>query len=92
MLLDGKTRYPDFTIENDDTGELFYWEHLGLRHNPEYEARWKEKLKAYRDAGILPVEEGGGPEGSLITTWDDPDGAIDAQVIGELISAHLAGR
>ena len=92
VLPDGKTRYPDVTIENDDTGEVFYWEHLGLLHNPEYERRWKQKLADYRDAGILPVEEGGGPAGSLITTRDDPGGGIDAQRIAELISAHLGGR
>ena len=29
---DGKvtTRYPDFTIHDDDSGVTYYWEHLGM--------------------------------------------------------------
>ena len=38
-LSNGETRYPDFTIVDDDTGETFYWEHLGLLHNPDYAVR-----------------------------------------------------
>lgn len=54
-LSSGETRYPDFTIVDDDTGESYYWEHLGLLHNPEYRARWEKKLAAYKAANILPL-------------------------------------
>lgn len=85
----GAVRYPDFTIVDDNTGETFYWEHLGLLHNPEYRARWERKLAAYREAGILPHEEGGGANGSLIVTRDDEAGGIDAQAIAVLIATVL---
>ncbi|TNE43157.1 MAG: RNA helicase [Deltaproteobacteria bacterium] len=86
VLANGEKRYPDFTIIDDDTGESYYWEHLGLLHNPDYAARWERKLAAYRAADILPYEEGGGEAGTLIMTRDDERGGIDAQAISEMIS------
>ncbi len=89
-LPDGGTRYPDFTVVDDDTGERYYWEHLGLLHNPDYKARWTRKEHAYREAGILPHEEGGGEAGTLIVTRDDEQGGIDTRVIAALIRDVLA--
>ena len=89
-LPNGETRYPDFTIVDDDTGECYYWEHLGLLHNPDYAERWERKLALYRDANILPHEEGGGDAGTLIVTRDEPNGAVDSQTIAKLITELLA--
>ena len=89
-LPDGRTRYPDFTVVDDDTGERYYWEHLGLLHNPDYAARWTRKLHAYREACILPHDEGGGEAGTLIVTRDDEYGGIDTRAIAELIRDVLA--
>ena len=89
-LPSGETRYPDFTIVDDDTGARYYWEHLGLLHNPDYAARWERKLKAYRAADILPREDGGGNAGTLIVTRDDEAGGINAKAIADLISEVLA--
>jgi len=88
-LPSGRTFYPDFTLVDDDTGETFYWEHLGLLHNPEYRARWEKKLAAYVAAGIHPLNDDG--EGTLIITRDDDGGGIDAQAIAELISQLFGG-
>ena len=90
-LPSGAIRYPDFTIIDDDTGETFYWEHLGLLHNPEYRARWERKRAAYRDADIKTPDEGGGQAGTLIITQDDEAGGIDAQAIARLISDVVLG-
>lgn len=90
VLSNGETRYPDFMIINDDSGERFYWEHLGLLHNPDYAARWERKLAAYRAACILPYEDGGGKTGTLIITRDDEAGGINAQAIATLITDVLA--
>jgi hypothetical protein len=78
-------KFPDFTIENDDTGERYYWEHLGMLGDQGYKRRWDEKEQWYRDHGILPHEEGGGPNGTLIITRDDPKGGIDSLYINQLI-------
>ncbi len=88
-LLDGKTWYPDFTILDDDTGARYYWEHLGLLHNPDYETRWNRKMGEYRDARILPHNEGGGEAGTLIVTRDDERGGIDAKAIADFIHEIL---
>ncbi len=47
-LANSETRYPDFTVVDDDTSARYYWEHLGRLRDPDYEARWKRKLEAYR--------------------------------------------
>ena len=81
----GITKYPDFTIEDDDTGETYYWEHLGMLGNPIYQQRWNEKLAWLESQGITPKEEGGGPNGTLIITGDSPEGGIDAKGVSDLI-------
>ena len=88
-LPNGETRYPDFTIIDDDTGERYYWEHLGLLHNPYYKERWEQKLAAYRKAGIIPHNERGEREATLIVTQDEPNGGIDSAAIANLIAEVL---
>jgi hypothetical protein len=86
-------KLPDFTIENEETGEIFYWEHCGMLHDAEYKRRWEEKYKWYRENDIIPFEEGGGKNGTLIITEDKPyqvedgsiRGAISVKEIDEII-------
>lgn len=85
LKLGGKTRYPDFTIEDMESGLTFYWEHCGMLHVPDYASRWDEKRQWYRDNGILSLEEGGGPEGTLIISRDELNGSIDSANIERLI-------
>jgi hypothetical protein len=59
---------PDFTITTSE--RTIYWEHLGMLQKPKYREGWERKLKKYRDAGILPFDEGGGANGTLIYTDD----------------------
>ena len=83
--LNGSERYPDFVIEDDDSGEIWYWEHLGMMSVPAYQKRWEKKLADYKAAGILPIEEGGGAMGKLITTIERDGEGIDSQKIDEII-------
>jgi hypothetical protein len=85
LQLNGSTRYPDFTIEDEESGLTFYWEHCGMLHKPEYRERWEAKKRLYRANGILPYEEGGGENGTLIETRDDVNGGISSQEIATLI-------
>ena len=87
---DGKPRYPDFTFEDEEMGITYYWEHLGMLSIPSYKQRWERKLRWYRDMGILPRDEGGGPNGTLIITQDDYQGGIDAQHIKTLVDDILS--
>ena len=95
LTLDGVTRYPDFTIEDAESGEIFYWEHCGMLHVPSYKQRWEEKLAWYKTHNILPYEDGGGSKGTLIITRDESNGSIDSahikQIIAEVLDAHPNG-
>jgi ATP-dependent exoDNAse (exonuclease V) alpha subunit len=81
LSLGGKTRYPDFTVEDDDSGEVYYWEHCGMLHDQSYRQRWEEKLAWYESHGILPHSK----DGNLIITRDDARGGIDSQEIKEIV-------
>ena len=87
LEVDKLTKYPDFTIEDDDTGETYYWEHLGMLSDYNYRQRWNKKLMWYREQGILPREEGSGPHGTLITTEDSDNGGIDSEAVSQIITA-----
>jgi hypothetical protein len=89
LTIDGVTKYPDFTVEDAESGETIYWEHCGMLHVPSYRRRWEEKLAWYRDNGILPYEEGMGSNGTLIITRDEPNGSIDSARIKQLIAEVL---
>ncbi len=86
---DGSRRYPDFTIEDPDTGVTWLWEHLGMLGNPEYDEKWGYKQQWYRDNGVLPVEEGGGEVATLITTTETE--GIDHNQIASLIKLFKKG-
>jgi len=77
-------KLPDFTIDNEETGEVFYWEHCGMLHDAEYNRRWEEKYKWYRENDILPFEEGGGKNGILIITEDKPYQVEDGSIRGAI--------
>jgi hypothetical protein len=91
LEIGGVTKYPDFTIEDDDLGITYYWEHCGMLVDPGYRKRWEEKKQWYAENGILPHESGGGPNGTLIVSWDEPNGGISSQQIVELIDSVIMG-
>ena len=85
LEIDGVTKYPDFTIEDDNTGETYYWEHLGLLSDEGYRQRWSEKVDWLKAHDIFPIAEGGGPKGTLVTTQDSSDGGIDSAAFARLV-------
>jgi hypothetical protein len=89
LTIDGVTKYPDFTIEDAESGQAFYWEHCGMLHVPAYQRRWEQKLAWYKKHGILPYEEGGGAKGTLIITRDEANGSIDSARMTRLIADLL---
>lgn len=92
LELDGVTKYPDFTIEDDDTGITYYWEHCGMLSDPSYRRRWETKLVWYREHDILPHQDGGGGRGTLIVTEDTLRGGISSQHILEIIQNVILGQ
>ncbi|MYK81110.1 MAG: AAA family ATPase [Gammaproteobacteria bacterium] len=90
-LTNGRTRYPDFTISDDARGVVFYWEHLGMLDDPGYRARWERKRAEYLECGIVPYDQGDGPEGTLIETCDEQGGTLDASAIAKVIDDVILG-
>lgn len=85
LTLGGVTRIPDFTIIDDNTGNIYYWEHCGMITDPSYRKRWEEKKRWYYQHGILPLEENGGPNGTLIVTIETPNQGISLPDIEKII-------
>lgn len=90
-MIDGVPKYPDFTIEDMESGRTFYWEHCGMLHVPSYRRRWEEKLAWYKANGVLPHDQGEGEKGTLIVTRDEANGSIDSAQIKKLIREVLNG-
>lgn len=82
LIIKEVEKLPDFTIENEETGNIYYWEHCGMLHDAEYKRRWEEKYNWYRENKILPFDEGGGENGILIITEDKPYQVEDGSIRG----------
>jgi ATP-dependent exoDNAse (exonuclease V) alpha subunit len=85
LTFKGKTRYPDFTIEDETSGNYYYWEHCGMMADPVYRRRWEKKLNWYQENGILRYQDGGGEHGILIVTEETPDGGFSSAAIENVI-------
>ena len=91
LTLGGTTRYPDFTIDDEVSGRVIYWEHLGMLDRKDYEKSWVRKLKWYRANGIIPASEGEGPNGMLVTTSESTTTGFDASTVQATISQYVQG-
>ena len=74
-----RTHLVDLKVWNRD-GKEIYWEHAGMLEDPEYAARFDEKLKDLETVGIRMLD-------NLIVTRD-VNGALDMDMIREVIEFH----
>ncbi|MDR1883418.1 MAG: ATP-dependent RecD-like DNA helicase [Prevotella sp.] len=79
---DGTKILPDFTITKAD-GTVVYWEHLGMLGDYGYRKDWERKQHNYADHGITIAN------GKLMTSQDELSGAINSQIIAQLITEKL---
>jgi len=89
LTFGASTRYPDFTIDDEISGRTVYWEHLGLLERADYRLSWEKKLAWYKAHGILPAQEGSGPNGMLVTTTESSTAGFDASVVRAVIKDRL---
>lgn len=75
-------KMPDFTIDDPESGMLFYWEHCGMMADSHYRKRWEDKKAVYEKHGIIEGE-------NLIVSYDDVNGSIDSVAIKSLIEKFL---
>lgn len=78
-------KFPDFTIEDDDAGVTYYWEHLGMLGDAGYKRRWEDKERWYAAQGIFRWDAPEKSRRRLITTSDGARGDIDSAGIERLI-------
>jgi hypothetical protein len=64
-------RRPDFMVRASNDVMLL-WEHLGMLHDPEYQAKWESKLGWYKANGFVEND-------NLFVTRDEADGSLDSQ-------------
>ncbi len=84
LMLDGVERLPDFTIRDEDSGTIWFWEHNGMLSDDEYKKRWERKEVAYRRAKILPLplpEKDDGRVGTLLITEEREGTGLDLNAI-----------
>ena len=91
LTLEGRTRYPDFTIEDDISGRTVYWEHLGMLDRADYRRGWEQKLAWYLGNCILPVSEAPNASQVLVTTQDTPESGLDMGRVKQLIAEVCGG-
>ena len=82
LEIGGETRRPDFIIEDEDSGEIYYWEHLGMLNKKSYRESWDRKKEWYRKNGITAE---GGENGTLVISKDNKKGGISSQEIEFII-------
>ena len=78
----GLFRNPDYTILRRRDWKIIYWEHFGMMDIPSYREEYKEKLREYEEAGIVPWD-------NLIMTFDTVKGGMRADIIEAMIICWL---
>lgn len=81
-LGDDGIRIPDFTIDDAESGMLFYWEHCGMLGDAVYNKHWQEKKAIYEKHDIIEGE-------NLIVSGDSLSGGIDSAAIKALIDKYF---
>ncbi len=92
LTINEVTYYPDFTVEDAESGVMYFWEHCGMLDDRTYRVRWEKKLHWYRQNDILPLEAGGGSRGTLVVTRDNVKGGMNSDEIDVLIKKLGWGR
>lgn len=84
LTIDGVTKYPDFTIENDDTGEAIIWEHLGMMGNQKYADDWETKKEWYARHGFRPYDDPDAKGDRGVLMWTDDRGGVNQPAWADL--------
>lgn len=72
-----KWKEPDFTIRHND--KTWYWEHLGLLGDEQYNENWQEKKQIFKDLGVFD---------KVITTTESAVLSNKANELIKMITTH----
>jgi hypothetical protein len=78
---DRSMRVPTFTIEDEDSGECYLWDHAPVMFCSRQRERWERKLAWYEKQEIESIEDGG----QLLVT----EGSMSDEDISEYIRQIL---
>ena len=79
----GMAFYPDFTVLNKRTREVFYWEHFGRMDDPNYiNESYMPKMLEYYNFGFLPGKK-------LLMTFESRRYPLDTTQVKRLIDSFL---
>jgi len=84
ILPGGEKVYPDFTIRHPQTGEYYYWEHMGLMNNEKYKNKNIFKVSNYMRADILPGK-------NLIITYESDKYSFDYAEVNRIVHNNFLG-
>ncbi len=82
LVLDGTIMYPDFTIMHPKTGEIYYWEHLGMMDKQKYSRKIGARLQMYISNGIFPMV-------NLIITCETEDNPLTPETVDDVIRNYF---
>ena len=82
LNLGGKEIYPDFTVLNVRLRKEYYWEHLGLLENPEYQHKNLSKIVLYEMNGYFPGD-------SLIITFETSKQPLNMILLERIIQKYF---
>lgn len=82
FVLGSQIVYPDFTIRHPQTGEWYYWEHLGKMDDPGYYKNKFRLLEKYTVHGIIPSI-------NLILTFETKEHPLTINVIQKIIEHYF---
>ena len=82
LIIDSQIFYPDFTIMHPGTGEIFYWEHLGMMDQDGYFNHAMNKLHTYIASDMIPTH-------NLILTYETSKRPLDISYIEQLIQFYF---
>jgi hypothetical protein len=81
-LSGGAVAFPDFSIVDQGSRKMVYWEHFGLTDDFNYSVKMAAKLNAYERSGIFPGE-------NLIMTMESRDCPLDVGLVKAKIKKYL---
>ena len=69
LIVGGYRKRPDFTIKDEESGKIWYWEHCGMMSDNKYRRKWENKKRLYNANGFVEGE-------NLIVTeeWKEDSG------------------
>lgn len=74
--------FPDFTIYDERTGNVYFWEHWGMLYDEGYYSDQFIKLKKYASEGYTPGV-------NLIITVDDINGNFNTKTVDRIVKSFL---